>query len=42
MGDRLECMSEQHKADLRRYLQEGREAMVWKLVGCLNTTCDVR
>ncbi len=33
MGDRLECMSEQHKADLRRYLQEGREAMVWKLVG---------
>jgi len=33
MGDRLECMSEQHKADLRRYLQEGREAIVWKLVG---------
>ncbi len=33
MGDRLECMSEQHKADLRRYLQEGREAMVWKLGG---------
>ena len=26
-------MSEQHKADLRRYLQEGREAMVWKLGG---------
>ncbi len=26
-------MSEQHKADLRRYLQEGREAIVWKLVG---------
>jgi len=33
MGDRLACMSEQHKADLRRYLQEGREAIVWKLVG---------
>jgi len=30
-GDMLERMSEQHKADLRRYLQQGREAIVWKL-----------
>ena len=29
----LERMSEQHKADLRRYLQQGREAIVWKLAG---------
>jgi len=32
-GRQAECMSEQHKADLRQYLQDGREAIVWKLAG---------
>jgi hypothetical protein len=39
---RFSGVSEDEKQSLRRYLQEAREALLWKLDGCPTTTSGGR